>query len=357
MRKILFIVLFSIFVFIILKSDPIAPTLTGDELITYLVDNYKPAYTLGYNTARDTLYGVIDKHNDSLTGIYSGYTIYMQPGQDPSTWAYNNGIDCEHVWPKSMGAGYEPAKSNMHHLFPCKSNVNSSRGNDPFGECVDSLTDRWYRLDSISYTIPTSYIDQWAEKDNDADLFEPRESVKGDIARCMFYFYTMYKQEFLDTTAGTPDTLFFELQKETLRGWNYNDPPDSIEVERTWKIANYQDNKPNPFVLDYTLVDRAYFPNAGIDKWHIKNNCSDKSIFVTSGNIHFSFYSTHTGRANIRIYSLSGREIDNIYKTINNKGQHYINYRVSGKLKNGVYYYILDMNSNNIQLGKIIYVK
>ncbi|NIA22586.1 MAG: T9SS type A sorting domain-containing protein [Proteobacteria bacterium] len=357
MKNIVFIVLFSLFVFFILKSDPIAPSLTGDNLITYLVDNYKPAYTLGYNTARDTLYGVIDKHKDSLTGIYSGYTIYMQPGQDPSTWAYDNGIDCEHVWPKSMGAGYEPAKSDMHHLFPCKSNVNSSRSNDPFGECIDSLTDRWYRLDSTNYTIPSSFINEWAEKDNDVDLFEPRESVKGNIARCMFYFYTMYEQIFLDTTAGTSDTLFFELQKETLRKWNYDDPPNSVEVARTWKIASYQDSKPNPFVLDYTLVDRAYFPDACIDKWHPKRNIENRSVFLSSDNIRFSFYTNNTGTANIRIYSISGREIVSLQKNIETKGQQSLNYNSGGKLGKGIYYYILNIDSEKIQSGKIIYVR
>ncbi len=357
MKKIIFIVFSVIFLFVFLKSDPIAPSLTGEALITYLVDNYKPAYTLGYNNARDTLYGVIDKHNDSLTGIYSGYTIYMQPGQDPSTWAYNNGIDCEHVWPKSMGAGYEPAKSNMHHLFPCKSNVNSSRSNDPFGECVDSLTDKWYRLDSINYTIPTSFIDEWAEKDNDADIFEPRESVKGDIARCMFYFYTMYKQQFLDTTAGTPDTLWFELQKETLREWNSIDPPDSAEVARTWKIASYQDNKPNPFVIDPTLVDRAYFTSSGVNNWNFSNHKSSKSFVTSSNHVKFSFYSNTTGSAKIDIYSITGREISCLHRNITKTGNNSFGYDLTHTTNNGVYFYIITINNKKEQSGKIIIVK
>ena len=32
------------------------------------------------------------------------------------------------------------------------------------------------------------------------------------------------------------------------------------EVIRTWAIAAYQQNKPNPFILDETLIIRAYFP-------------------------------------------------------------------------------------------------
>ena len=39
------------------------------------------------------------------------------------------------------------------------------------------------------------------------------------------------------------------------------------EYERTYRISQYQDNKPNPFILDYTLVNRAYFysePNSNV---------------------------------------------------------------------------------------------
>jgi hypothetical protein len=104
--------------------------LTGQELWDYVVTNYKTTTTLGYTNARDTMYAVIDlKEGDQLTGVYSGYTITLEDGVDPSTNAYEQGINCEHTFPQSMGAEDEPQKSDMHHLFPCKSNINSSRGN------------------------------------------------------------------------------------------------------------------------------------------------------------------------------------------------------------------------------------
>ena len=113
--------------------------LTEQSLLDYVVSNYKTTSTMGYNTARDTLYGVIDlKENNELSCVYSGYTITLDITQDPSTNAYNQGINCEHTWPQSMGAGDEPQKSDIHYLYPCKSNVNSSRGNDPYGEIIDT---------------------------------------------------------------------------------------------------------------------------------------------------------------------------------------------------------------------------
>ena len=234
--------------------------LTGQPLLDYVVTNYKTSTTLGYNTARDTLYAVIDlKAGNQLTGVYSGYTITLDLTQDPSINAYEQGINCEHTFPQSMGAGDEPQKSDMHHLFPCKSNVNSSRGNDPYAEILDEDTEKWYRNDTILYTIPTEFIEEYAEKYNPPDpadeRFEPKEDHKGDAARAMFYFYAMYSE--------IADDDFWEIQKETLLNWHYYDAVNTTETTRTWKIAEYQDGLPNPFLLDSTLARRIWFEGDG----------------------------------------------------------------------------------------------
>ena len=237
--------------------------LTGQPLLDYVVNNYKTNTTLGYSTARDTLYGTIDlKDGNQLSGVYTGYTITLDPQLDPSTNAYNQGINCEHTWPQSMGAGDEPQKSDMHHLFPCKSNVNSSRGNDPYAEIDDSETDTWYRNDYSQETIPTEYIDEYAEKDNPPDpnneTFEPREDHKGDASRAMFYFFAMYND--------VADTNFWNEQSDVLLDWHYYDEVDTWELDRTWAIASYQENQPNPFVLDSSLARRIwYMDDSGTD--------------------------------------------------------------------------------------------
>lgn len=235
------------------SRDIIAPGLSEDALWEYLVDNYKTSTTLGYTDARDVLYGEIDlQPGNLLETIYSGYTITLDPYEDPSTNAYQQGVDCEHTWPQSYGADQEPQKSDMHHLYPCKSNVNSSRSNSPFGEIPDPDTDNWYRLDEVLNTIPTSNIDEYSEKDNYGDdTWEPREEVKGNIARSMFYFYTMYYDDIQNS--------FMDDQMDELYAWHQQDPPDDDEIERTWEIATYQQNKPNPFVLDETLIERIWY--------------------------------------------------------------------------------------------------
>ena len=125
---------------------------------------------------------------------------------DPSTYLDENGINCEHVWPNSMYEGEEPLKSDMHALRPCKDNVNSARNNKPFNEINNEQTTTWYWEDSQTSNIPSSNIDEYSE--NHGAYFEPREDRKGDIARTIFYFYTMY--------SDVADDDFFEVQLQGL---------------------------------------------------------------------------------------------------------------------------------------------
>ncbi len=234
-------------------QDVIGEGLYEDELIDFLQGNYKTSTTLGYTDARDVMYLEIDREDDgSVYGIYTNYSVFLpESGVDPSTHLYENGMNCEHIWPQSMYEGSDPMKSDMHHLRPSKENVNSSRGNKPFGDNPDSQTDTWYWMSQSQSSIPSNNIDEYSE--SETAYFEPREDRKGDISRSVFYFYTMYSEVTEDN--------FFESQQEILKIWHELDPADEDEINRTWQIAGYQEDKPNPFILDATLVERAYFYN------------------------------------------------------------------------------------------------
>ncbi|HID38766.1 MAG TPA: T9SS type A sorting domain-containing protein [Calditrichaeota bacterium] len=237
--------------YLLAQNQDIFPGLTGQTLIDSLKTYYKPANVLDYDTARDTMFAIIDNHNDSVTCVYSGYRIWLDPQNDPSSEAYSKDMNTEHTWPQSMGADQGNARSDLHHLFPCRVQVNSSRGNAPFADIIDSATDTWWRLDYSQSSIPVSFIDEYSEKEDDGDYFEPREDHKGNAARAVFYFYTMYKEQ--------ADSNFFNQQKETLRQWHNLDIADNAEFERNNRVAVYQDGKKNPFIIDSTLVRRAYF--------------------------------------------------------------------------------------------------
>lgn len=236
--------------------EPVFPTLEGASLLTAVTDNFTPASVMSYSAARDVLFGTIDQRNDTLYCVYTDWPIYLPPGEDPTVAAFQNGqgINTEHTWPRSLGAEQLPARADMHHLFPTRVNVNGDRSNLPFGDVSDNLTDRWYYLAIETTNAPSvnrnAYSEYWQNV-----AFEPREVFKGNVARAMMYFYTIYRDEANDEGPG-----FFESQQETLCRWHDEDPVDETEWSRTFQIAEYQDDKANPFVMDCTLAARLYCP-------------------------------------------------------------------------------------------------
>ena len=279
-RKILMLLFFPV----LLQAQPIEPDKMGEELITFLQQNYSPASTLGYGPARDILYSEIDNIGNDLFGIYTNFKVTLDPNEDPSQSAFQDGqgLNAEHVYPQSKGASDEPQRSDMHNIFPSKVNVNEARGSCEYDEIDDSDTENWYYLDMISNNIPTSGIENYSEKDSEDCKFEPRESVKGDLARAVFYFYTIYQ-----TAADNADPIFFHNQKEILLQWHLDDPVDQKEMDRNDLISDEQGNK-NPFIIDETLAQRAYFPTNSVEKISVEKWVSISSNVVQNNLQIFS---------------------------------------------------------------------
>ncbi|MFB6231925.1 MAG: endonuclease [Salinibacter sp.] len=236
---------------------PIAEGDSGDVLLQAVQQQYGDPRPMGYDIARDSMYATIyNEANNTVEGTYSGFQIAVDPSQgDPSSIAADKGINTEHVWPRSKGAGQEPAFSDLHILVPTRSAVNTARNNYAFGEIPDPDTDTWYFEDRSRSSPPSSNRPAWSELDDSpsdrADRrFEPRHSVKGDVARAIFYFATVYPNR--------ADFSFFDAQRDTLLAWHEQDPVDATEMRRNLIQASYQDNTLNPFVVDATLADRAY---------------------------------------------------------------------------------------------------
>ena len=205
---------------------------------------FSPQRTLGYAPARDALYAW-ENGRGGVCGLYTDYCVTLGPG-DPSIAAGALGINAEHVWPQSKGAGQEPLKSDLHHLFPARDNVNSSRGNLPFGEVPDDQAEAWYTADA-SQSRPPRAPDAWSERG--AGLWEPREDRKGDVARAVFYVAAVYPDAI--------DPAFFPPMRATLLDWNRADPPDRREHQRSRWVAGLQGTE-NPFVLDAGLADQIW---------------------------------------------------------------------------------------------------
>ncbi|MDJ0502558.1 MAG: endonuclease [Nostocales cyanobacterium LE14-WE4] len=228
-------------------SSNIFPSLKGLSLQEEIRQSYSPTRTIGYGAARDKMFGDIDNQNGKVIDIYGGRVITLDDGNDPSQAAGSQGFNTEHSWPQSKGAGQEPQRSDLHHLFPSDAKINGERGNKVFAEIPDDKTKKWLKGDISQTNKPTASINEFSESTN--SLFEPRESVKGDLARAVFYFYTIHKSQ--------ADDSYFAEQKQTLCNWNKLDPPSSTEIARSNSIAALQGNE-NPFVIDATLPERAY---------------------------------------------------------------------------------------------------
>jgi len=231
-------------------SGIILPQLAKFALVDELAKQYTPSKILNYDRARDEMFGIIDNRSGIVTDIYASYPICLTGNGDPSQEADKLGLNTEHVWPQSKGADKGNSRSDLHHLFPAREDINSERGNKPFDDIADTMTKKWYRNDTVQSTIPSSAIDEFSE--SGSAKFEPREKVKGDIARAVFYFYTIYRNQ-----AESVDRNYFQNQRQTLCKWNQQDLPDITEIERSRAIAKFQGND-NPFVLDATLAERAY---------------------------------------------------------------------------------------------------
>lgn len=308
---------------------PVFPNLQGEELLTALRTNYKPATVLPFANARDTLFSKIYGHNDSLTCVYTGFTIYLDPTMDPTVAAFmnggSNGLNTEHTYPKAKGADTGNAEADMHHLYATRIDVNADRADLPFAEVADNQAHRWYYLGQNMTNPPTTNIDQYSEA---ADFtFEPREDHKGNVARAMFYFYTMYRQE-----ADQADNSYFPEQRSTLCQWHALDPVDEAEWTRTFKIAQYQDGKPNPFILDCTLAERTYCPEMEglVCMPTAVSEPGPEAVFVLSQN-HPNPFSNNTtlnyqlfqaGEVRIDLYNSTGQWLGLFVNTRQSPGEY-----------------------------------
>ncbi len=229
------------------------PGTWGPALLDSLRRVYTPT-TLGYTEARRRLYGTVWNDGGVVEAIYTGARVAVPEGaSDPTGTAFDRGMNTEHAFPQSKGAEDEPRRSDLHNLFPSLIGVNGDRGSLPFGEVDDTQTTDWYRRTTRQSTIPTDSIDAWSERGQ--GRFEPRESVKGEMARSQFYFFALYQ--------ASADAAYFNGMKSDLYTWHHLDPVTVTERIRNDRIRQQQGND-NPFVLDSSLVRRAFFYDVNV---------------------------------------------------------------------------------------------
>lgn len=195
---------------------------------------------------------------------------------DPSSNCCSSGWNREHLWPNSYGIDSKgPAYSDIHALRPCDSNVNSSRGNKHFDE--SDPNSRYFKFPSHpEATLCSSDNNSWS----------PPESLKGDIARAMFYMDIRYEGkngepdlELTDDLAEITSSNSKMGSLKTLLIWHILDPVSEEEKIRNDRVYENQNNR-NPF------IDRPQWVNS------IWGNPLQISINETANFIKVSWPST-----------------------------------------------------------------
>lgn len=196
--------------------------------------------SFSYSNARKKMFNEVYLEKD-LEGYYIE-DVYCQDKYYPFAGQHPNGrlpdpvvLNTEHTWPQSKFShrfNKETQKTDLHHLFPTFSRINSERGNLPFAEVN---AERELSCDESHRGHPT--------QGGNGTYFEPPDTHKGNVARAMFYFSIRY-QISIDP-----------VQEYYLRIWHKEDPVDSTEKTRHDRIAKLQGNR-NPFIDNPGYVDQ-----------------------------------------------------------------------------------------------------
>ena len=182
------------------------------------------------------------KSDGTIFDIYTA-SAYLpgvnQCGQSP-VGCYNR----EHSVPQSWFYSQRPMRTDLFHVYPADGQANSRRNNYPYAEVADpplnvsSNGSRYGECSTAGYT---------------GRVFEPTDSLKGDLARTYFYMSVCYKDRRLDSTAYgnavfdsarlTPWALDMFIR------WHNADPVSEKELNRNNAVYELQRNR-NPFI-DY----------------------------------------------------------------------------------------------------------
>lgn len=225
--------------------------LYGTELKAVLhgiIDNHdEPTY----NDLRDYILPESDEDPQNSNNVI---LLYTGRSQAKSTFGGNvNEWNREHVWAKSHGdfGNNPPCGTDAHMIRPTDVSVNSDRGNKDFDEGGQQHSE-----------ATGCYFTQYT--------WEPRNAVKGDVARMILYMDVRYEGDNGELDLTAVDAINTSPAPEhgrlsTLLEWHEQDPPDDFERNRNNVVYSYQDNR-NPFIDHPEFVYNIWGPSASLSE-------------------------------------------------------------------------------------------
>ncbi|WP_172594337.1 endonuclease [Mariniphaga sediminis] len=273
--------------------------LIGEQLKSELHNIIKDHVEFPYTSSSTDTWDILKETDRDTTNpenvilFYTGWSVNAaQEYNDNTGWSR------EHVWAKShgdfgttMGAG-----TDVHHLRPADITVNSARNNKDFDYGGSLYVDG----------------DGATECYTDADSWEPRDAVKGDVARMLFYMAVRYEGDGDEPDLELVDTVnTFDLNESgkgymgklsTLLEWNKEDPVDSFEIHRNDVIYSYQKNR-NPFIDHPEFVDLIWGDNVTVvDVFDIK----EITLYPNPASEYVVIEAPFEGDVSGEIYNTSG---------------------------------------------------
>lgn len=199
-------------------------SLRDDELRRALVGHHQETHLrINYYDARMEMFSNLDNIDGQVQCVYTEKWV------ETDTIPSNLEMNAEHTWPQSLGAFDGAARSDLHHIFPVTSLVNSTRSAYPYCE-----------VDKVIKEVEGAFLGYDVDGTR---CFEPRDDHKGNAARAMFYFAVIYQQHIDDA------------QELVLRAWANQDPIDAAERIRAERIEIFQGSM-QPFIKWPQLVDQ-----------------------------------------------------------------------------------------------------
>ncbi len=256
-----------------------AEGLTGGALKAALHDIIDNHHALSYDSVKIAL-RVTDQDTIDTTKVICFYT-----GWTYGKFDFGNGSEDwnrEHVWSKSHGdfGNNPPEGTDLHQLRPADASVNSAKGNRDFN---------WGITQYIDGSGPTECY-------KNTDVWEPRDEVKGDVARIIFYMATRYEGDNGEQDLEPVDSVNTAVNNEpfygklsTLLTWHQNDPVDDWERKRNDTVYYHYQHNRNPFIDHPEYVDSIWGNNiAGEPTNHVTNfiaaSSTSSSITLTWDN-------------------------------------------------------------------------
>lgn len=193
----------------------------------------------GYRRAREFLFGKLHLRNSGkfffVKEVYCDRVVSSeQDNIGPGLIPASNNINAEHTWPQSRFTNRYPKnlqKTDLHHLYPTDSKLNSKRSSLRFGEVESQQEDIGCGISKLGKSAHGEFV------------FEPPAQHKGNVARALFYFATRYEMKMSDP------------EEQVLREWHQHDPVDAEESVRNEEIFTIQKTR-NPFIDFPELTDQ-----------------------------------------------------------------------------------------------------